>query len=479
MALSREESGAGVDTGGSGVVSSATDTESRASPSTARRWTILAVCASALFLVGLDTSIVTVGLSEIGAGLDVAPDRLSWVIDSYTVVFASFLITSGALADRFGRRRTLLVGMLVFGLSSVLCAVAPSFGVLIAARIAQGVGASMLTPVGLAIVVNTMTDPAERARAIGVWGSMFGLSLAAGPVTGGALIAALDWRALFWINIPCVAVAMILIVRIVPESHGGQVRRLDVPGQALLVAILAIAVALIIEVPRIGWSNPLSLTGYVTLAGLLPLFVVVESRRHQPVIEPALFRVAAFRGAVLGALAVFVAFSMTLLTTTVYLQDVRGWTAVAVGAAILPMAAGAICCAPLSGYLVSRIGPRVPLMIAGAAIVLGGILLTGVPVSDSIGLLIVAYLFIGVGVGFANAPITNTAVSSLPPARAGVAGGTASTARQVGISVGIALAGSLVSGADDFTSASVPAWITIALCGAVVVMLGVVNRRPG
>jgi predicted MFS family arabinose efflux permease len=118
-------------------------------------------------------------------------------------------------------------------------------------------------------------------------------------------------------------------------------------------------------------------------------------------------------------------------------------------------------------------------MIAGAAIVLGGILLTGVPVSDSIGLLIVAYLFIGVGVGFANAPITNTAVSSLPPARAGVAGGTASTARQVGISVGIALAGSLVSGADDFTSASVPAWITIALCGAVVVMLGVVNRRPG
>lgn len=158
---------AGVDTGGSGVVSSATDTESRASPSTARRWTILAVCASALFLVGLDTSIVTVGLSEIGAGLDVAPDRLSRVIDSYTVVFASFLITSGALADRFGRRRTLLWHAGV-RLSSVLCAAAPSFGVLIAARIAQGVGASMLTPVGLAIVVNTMTDLAERARAIKV-----------------------------------------------------------------------------------------------------------------------------------------------------------------------------------------------------------------------------------------------------------------------------------------------------------------------
>ncbi len=433
--------------------------------SAARRWTILAVCASGMFMVGLDTSIVTVGLSQIGAGLHAEPDRYSWVVDSYTVVFASFLITSGALADRFGRRRMLLTGMAIVGVASLLCALAPSFGVLLLARVGQGVGASMLTPTALSIIVTTMTDPGERARAIGVWGSMFGVSLAAGPVVGGALIDAFDWRALFWINVPCVVVAVVLIVALVPESHGGKVRRLDIPGQLLLVLILAVTVALIIEVPELGWTDPLSLAGFAALVVLVPVFVAVESRRAEPVIEPALFRVPAFTGAIAGAFVVFVAFSMTLLTTTMYLQDVRGWTALATGTAVLPMAAAVICCAPLSGYLVSRVGARVPLTISGVALTCGGLLLIGLAPSDSVPLLVGAYLLVGAGVGCASAPVTNTAVSSLPTSRSGVAGATTSTARQVGISIGIALAGSLAAGATDFTSASLPVWIIVAACG--------------
>src|SRR5919205_3337926 len=159
-----------------------------------RRWTVLAVCCLSMFLVGLDTTIVNVGLPAIGRGLDVGTRSLEWVVDAYTVVLASLLISSGALADRFGRRRVFRSGLVVFGTASLACALAPSLGVLVAARAVQGIGASMLSPVALAIVVNAIPDPKERAQAIGIWASVFGLSMAAGPVTGGALIAPFGWR---------------------------------------------------------------------------------------------------------------------------------------------------------------------------------------------------------------------------------------------------------------------------------------------
>ena len=166
------------------------------------RWTVLAICASSLFLVGLDTTIVNVGLPSIGRGLGAGTRSLEWVVDAYTVVFASLLISAGALADRFGRRRVFQCGLVVFGVASLASAFAPSWGVLVAARAIQGARASMLSPVALAIVVNAMPDPPEQAQAIGVWASVFGLSMAAGPVAGGALIAAFGWRSVFWVNTP-------------------------------------------------------------------------------------------------------------------------------------------------------------------------------------------------------------------------------------------------------------------------------------
>ncbi|MFD3722288.1 MFS transporter, partial [Streptomyces sp. NPDC058674] len=171
-------------------------------PSARRRWTVLAVCCLSMFLVGLDTTVVNVGLPAIGRGLQIGTHGLEWTVDAYTLVLAGLLISSGALADRFGRRRVFRCGLLVFGAASLLCALAPSAGALIAARAVQGVGASMLSPVALAIVVNAMPDPRERARAIGVWASVFGLSMAAGPVTGGVLVEHFGWRSLFWINVP-------------------------------------------------------------------------------------------------------------------------------------------------------------------------------------------------------------------------------------------------------------------------------------
>lgn len=440
-----------------------------------RRWTVLGICALALFLVGLDTTIVTVGLPEIGRGLGVAEDRLAWIVDAYTVVFASLLISSGALADRFGRRRVFQLGLTIFGVTSLLCAAAPTAGVLVAARAAQGVGASMLAPVALAIVVNTMRDARERAIAIGFWGSVFGLSLAAGPVTGGALIALFDWRAVFWINVPVVAVALILVAALVPESRGDRVRRLDLAGQVLLVALLGVGVAILIEGPRVGWGSPWVVGGYAALAALTITFATVEARRRSPLIDPGLFRSLRFTGAVLGAVAVFIALSVTLLTSTVFLQGALGWTPLAAGAATLPLAVSTIFGPPLSGALVSKFGTGPSLLLAGTALVAGGALSIAAMTAAHIPLLLSAFCVTGIGVGFANAPITHTAVEGLPRERAGVAGGIASTARQVGTAIGIALAGGLTAGTtpDQLPASAAGSWWVVIACGGVLLGIAV------
>ncbi|NUW46775.1 MFS transporter [Nonomuraea rhodomycinica] len=443
-----------------------------------RRWTVLAVCCLSMFLVGLDTTIVNVGLPAIGRGLGVGTRGLEWVVDAYTLVLASLLISSGALADRFGRRRVFQLGLAVFGAASLACALAPSVGALAAARAAQGVGASMLSPVALAIVVNAMPDPKERAQAIGVWASVFGLSMAAGPVTGGALIAEFGWRSVFWVNAPVIVAALALSMMFVPESRAPRARRLDLPGQALLTVVIGVSVGVLIEGPRIGWTSPAALAAYALAAVATAGFGWVECRRSEPLMDPRLFRRPVFGGAVLGAVAVFVALNVTLLLTTLYLQHARGWTPLAAGAATLPMAVGATLCAPLSGHLVGRLGPRPPLVLAGGFITAGGLCLVGLDQGTSVHLLLAAYALIGIGFGFANAPITNTAVSGLPPARAGVAGAITSTARQFGSALGIAVAGGLVAGAGPagLAQASRPGWVMVTACGLVLLAVAYASR---
>ncbi|MFF0000487.1 MFS transporter [Streptomyces avermitilis] len=443
-----------------------------------RRWTVLAVCCLSMFLVGLDTTIVNVGLPAIGHGLGVGARGLEWTVDAYTLVLACLLISSGALADRFGRRRVFQLGLVVFGTASLACAIAPSVGALIAARAVQGIGASMLSPVALAIVVNAMPDPRERAQAIGVWASVFGLSMAAGPVTGGALIAGFGWRSVFWINAPVIMAALVLSAVFVPESRAPRARPLDLPGQALLTVVIGASVGVLIEGPRIGWTSPAALAGYGLAAVATAAFVRVESRRPEPLMDPRLFRRPVFGSAVLGAVAVFVALNVTLLLNTFYLQHTRGWTPLAAGTATLPMAVGATVCAPLSGRLVGRLGPRLPLTLAGGFITVGGLCLVGLDQHTSVLLLLSAYLLIGIGFGFANAPITNTAVSGLPPTRAGVAGAITSTARQLGSALGIAIAGGLVAATSPagLAHASRPGWILVAACGASLFLVARASR---
>lgn len=438
-----------------------------------RRWTVLAICCLSLFLVGLDTTIVNVGLPSIGAGLHVGTRGLEWTVDAYTIVLAGLLISSGALADRIGRRRVFRLGLVVFGVASVACALAPDIGVLVAARALQGVGGSMLSPVALAIVVNVITEPKERARAIGVWAAVFGVSMAAGPLVGGALVSALGWRSVFWINLPVVAVALVLTALFVPESRAERPRRLDGPGQSLLIVVVGCSVAVLIEGPHLGWGSPVALTGYLVVAVAAAAFGLVESRRAEPLVDPRLFRRPPFIAAVVGAIVVFIALSATLLLNTLYLQHSRGMTPLAVGVVTLPMAVAATVCAPLSGILVGRFGARPPLMLAGGFIAAGGLCLVGIGDQTDVRWLALAYLLVGVGFGFANAPITNTAVSGLPPARAGVAAGITSTSRQLGSALGIAVAGSIVADVPpaQLAEASRPGWLLVAGCGLLVLLM--------
>jgi len=445
-----------------------------------RRWTVLAICALSMFLVGLDTTIVNVGLPAIGHGLGAGTRGLEWIVDAYTVVLASLLITSGALADRLGRRRVLQCGLVVFGAGSLACALAPSLGVLVAARAVQGIGASALSPVALAIVVNAMPDPRERAQAIGIWASVFGLSMAAGPVTGGALIAALGWRSVFWINAPVIVAALVLSAVFVPESRAPRGRRLDLPGQILLTIAVWAAVGVLIEGPHLGWASPWATAGYVIVVVAAVGFIAAERRRDEPLMDLALFRRPAFSTAVLGAVAVFAALSIGLLLNTLYLQYARGWTPLAAGIATLPIALGATVCAPLSGRLVGRVGARRPLVLAGVFITAGGLSLVDLRPSTSTLNLLLAYLLIGTGFGFANAPITNTAVTGLPAAPAGVAGAITSTARQVGSAMGIAIAGGLVAGVGPagLARASRPGWLLVAGCGLFLLVVARAARPP-
>jgi MFS family permease len=291
--------------------------------------------------------------------------------------------------------------------------------------------------------------------------------MAVGPVAGGALIAALGWRSVFWINAPVIVAAIVLSAMILPESRAAHPRRLDLPGQVLLTAAVCVLVAVLIEGPRIGWVSPLAWSGYLITAAAAAAFITFESRRREPLMDLGLFRRPSFSTAVLGAVTLFTALTLTLLLNTLYLQHTRGWTPLTAGIATLPMAFGATVCAPLSGDLVGRFGPRRPLLLAGMFITAGGASLVNLGQHTNVALLLLAYLLIGTGFGFANAPITNTAVSGLPPARAGVAGAITSTARQLGSAIGIAIAGGLAAGIPPglLARASHPGWLIVTACG--------------
>jgi len=335
----------------------------------------------------------------------------------------------------------------------------------------------MLNPVAMSIIRNTFDDARERARAIGVWGAVFGVSLALGPVLGGVLVP-LSWRAVFLVNIPIGVGAIALTARFVPESRAPHARRVDPVGQVLAIVLLASLTSAFIEGPELGWSSPGIVLLGVAAAVALVAFVRYELRRAEPLIELRFFASRPFAAATAIAVAALAAFGGFLFVNTLYLQEVRGLSPVDAGLCTLPMAAMTIVAAPISGRIVGNHGVRRPLVAGGVAMALGGVMLVALAADTSLLWLLSAYVVFGAGFGAVNPPITQSAVSGMPASQAGVAAAVATTSRMVGQTLGVAVVGAVATAGvatsvgDELAAASHPAWWLIAALGAGVAVLG-------
>ncbi|RXH57677.1 putative efflux membrane protein [Granulicella sibirica] len=443
---------------------------------------VLAICCMSLLLVGMDVTIVNVALPAIQHDLHARIADLQWVLDAYTLVVASLLMFSGSMSDRYGRRRVFQIGLTLFCAGSLACSLAHSIVQLILFRAMQGLGASMLNPVALSIIANVFPEPKDRARAVGVWGAVAGISLALGPVIGGALTQAIGWRAIFWINLPIGLTAILLAAKFVPESKAPRARRFDPVGQALVFICLTALTYGVIEGPHSGWTSP-SILGLFTVAAIsLAAFLSYEPRRTDPLIDLRFFRSIPFSSAaVLGVLA-FSSFAGFLFLNALYLQQIRGFSAFHTGLDTLPLAVAMFISSPLSGRMVGSYGPRPSVMIAGVGFLLSTLILTGINPGTPIALLMLAYALFGIGLGMVNPAITNNAVAGMPLTQAGVAAAIASTSRQVGAALGVAIAGTVVaaSRADDtdFSRATHPIWWLMTASGSVILIVGWVSTTP-
>lgn len=445
-----------------------------------RRMLVLVICCMSLLIVSLDTTALNVGLPVMQRELGASTAGLQWTIDAYTLVLASLLMLAGSTADRVGRKKVFMVGLVIFTLGSLLCSLAPNLESLIAFRMLQAVGGSMLNPVAMSIITNTFTDPRERARAIGVWGAVVGISMAAGPLVGGLLVESVGWRSIFWVNIPVGLTALLLTLRFVPESRAPKPRRPDPVGQLLVIALFGSLTYAIIEAPTAGTSTvlPFAAIALLSLLGLLRY----EPRRAEPLIDLRFFRSAPFSGATVIAICAFASLGGFLFLSTLYLQNVQGLTALHAGLWMLPMAVPMFLCAPLAGRVIGSRGPRIPLLIAGMAMTASALMFATFQAETSATSRLIGYTLFGIGFGFVNAPITNTAVSGMPRAQAGVAAAVASTSRQLGSTLGVAVVGAiLASGINTasyeatFVTATTPAWWVMAACGLAILTLGLLT----
>lgn len=453
-----------------------------ASPDSPRhRLIVLVTCCMALVLTAMDVTIVNIALPAIRRDLHASVSELQWSMDAYTIVVASLLMLAGSFADRFGRRRTFQLGLVVFSVGSFLCSVAPSARALVAFRVLQAVGGSMLNPVAMSIIVNTFLDPKERARAVGIWGAAFGVAMAAGPLLGGLLVESIGWRSIFWINLPFGVLALGLTARFVRESRAERPRRFDLMAQLLVIVGLFALTSAVIDGRHAGWTSwPIAL-GFAVALGCGLGLVTWELRHREPMLDLRFFRSLPFSAATLVAVLAFLAFNGFLFLNSLYLQEARGLSAARAGLTTLPIALALMVCSPLAGRLVGAGRVRLALGLAGVAMAVGALLLTVLAPGTSLAHLLVAYSIFGIGQGMVNAPITNTAVSGMPRSHAGLASAVASTSRQVGASLGVALAGALAgSGIEvvhraDF-AASTHAFFWVSAClGAAVFVLGLAS----
>jgi EmrB/QacA subfamily drug resistance transporter len=455
-------------------------------PPLPRRWWVLLVLCLSVLLVSVDNTIVNVALPTIGRELAATTSDLQWVVDGYTLAFAALLLLGGALGDRFGRRRLLETGLVLFAATSALAALAGSTGELIAARVAMGVAAAAIYPATLALLVTTFTDRRERATAIGLWSAVTGLSVAIGPVSGGLLLEHFAWGSVFLVNLPLAAVAVVAGRLLLTESADPRRHRFDLVGAGLSVAAIGLLVVTTIEAPAAGWSSVRTVAGYLAAVVALAAFIAWERRRPEPMLDVRLFsdpRVSVGSGAI--ALAFFSLFGFIFLITQ-YFQAVRGYDTLTAGLATLPFAVVIGAVSPLAILAMRALGTKLVVaaglltMAAGFAVAAGSSL-----ESDYWGRIVVAMVLMAAGLGLVTSPATEAVMGALRSEQAGAGSAVNDTVREVGGTLGVAVVGSVMSTVygpsvvDALSGAGAPPQAAEGAADSVFAGLAVAGQLPG
>lgn len=410
-----------------------------------RRWGTLVVLCFSLLVIGIDNTILNVALPTLGRDLHASTSGLQWIVDSYTLVFAGLLLTAGSLGDRFGRKKALTAGLLIFGVGSILSAFSGSTGMLTATRALMGVGGALIMPSTLSILTNTFLDPRERARAIGIWAGVSGVGVAIGPVVGGWLLQNFWWGSVFLVNIPVVIIAIALGRVLVAESRDPSSPELDPLGAVLSIAGLTALLWSIIEAPSHGWTSMPIVVALLLAAVILTAFVTWELRSDHPMLDVRFFKNPRFTAASSAISLVFFALFGSLFLITLYLQSVHNYTALQAGLRIAPIAVALMISAPASAALVQRLGSKV-VVATGLILAASGLaLFATLQVHTGYPRVLLAILILGVGMGLTMAPATDSIMGSLPRAKAGVGSAVNDTTRQVGGALGVAILGSILS----------------------------------
>ena len=406
--------------------------------------TLIATCLG-LFLGQVDTTAINLALPAMARDLSGGITGMQWAIDAYNVAFAALLLTGGTLGDRFGRRRLFRIGVTVFILGSVACALAPTLGLLIAGRALQGVGSAAMLPQSLAILATAFPGRRERNRAMAAWSMVAGIGLAAGPTLGGLVVDEIGWKYIFWVNVPIGLAALLLAVRHVPESRNPDARELDPWGQLFGALTLGLTTFVVVDGRNQGWTSPLILGCVLLAAACAALFFRVERRHRDPMLPLALMR----RGQL--PVATTVAFCMTFGMYALFMlisldfQQERGDSALAAGLKMLPLPLVFVLLSPMVGRMVSRRGPRLP-MAAGMALMGCGLLIYAlIGGNASIWPIEIAFVIVGVGLALNTGPVVGVAVSAVEPNRAGLASGIANLARIAGAALGVAVGGTVLA----------------------------------
>lgn len=411
-----------------------------------RRYAVLGAVLVAVLAINLDTTIVNVALPTLADELDASTRSLQWIVDGYNLAFAALVLAAGSLSDKFGRRPALLVGLLGFAAASAVGALVTSASALILARVAMGTAAALIFPTTLSIISNTFTERRERAAALGIWGAVVGVGVAAGPVSGGFLLEHFAWNSVFWALVPVALVAAALAAVVVPESREPGTPPLDRPGLVVSTAMLTVLTYTIIEAPERGWSSVATLGGFVLAAALVALFVRQERRTPHPMLDVSLFADRRFSAASGAVTVTFFALAGFIFLITQYFQFVRGYGTLSTGARILPVAICIAIASVIGAILAPRIGTRI--VVATGLLLFGSAFLwiANVGVDASYARVIVPQMVLmGLGMGLISTPATESILQVLPPARAGIGSAVNDATRELGGTLGVAVIGSVFS----------------------------------